>query len=461
MSDIPRDDGETRLRIAVDDGCVRIDGWSSCTPEVVRFVDQRLQAGEGGAAVGAALDQLLRMGVLAMDAAGVTLNVDELEIEFERMRGDLTQQFDARVQQLEATFDAVFDEGDGTLAKAIERFVGEGGTLPQLFDPDRRDSAVGRIRELLDEHVQGQSTSLQQLLDLSNEASPLAAWRTEMQREFDRQRKTIEEYRRELAEAAAAQVTAAQERARAEVAAVRTELGAAEAVAHEHDRGTAKGREYEEVVFDAVSDIARIFGDSVEPTGDVQGLDGCKKGDLVVHLAGRDTGGLAVRMVFEAKDRKLTLTPVLRELDGAKDNRDACAAVGVFARRDQMPAGAAPFREQGHGRYLVLLDKEAVDDRTALEVAYRLARFQALAELHADDAEVDTRAIRDDVEATRHKLQAFSSVKSSLTRLRNGLLSGTDDLERQLESLRSDLLECLDRLDTRVRVADEDTIHVA
>jgi hypothetical protein len=294
------------------------------------------------------------------------------------------------------------------------------------------------------------------LLDLTNDDSPLATWRAEMQREFDRQRTTIEEYRRELAEAAAAQVAAADERARAEVARVHAELATAEALAVEHDRGTAKGREYEQLALDVVHDIARVFGDSVEATGDVAGVDGSKKGDLVVHVSPRDTGGLALRLTLEIKDRELGLTPILRELDGAKDNRCAAAAIAVFARAGQMPSGAAPFREQGQGRYLVLLDKDAPDDRTALEVAYRLARFQAITDLQAGDAEVDTRAIRDDLEATRHQLQAFSTVKASLTRLRNGVTGGIDDLERQVETLRSELLTCIERLETRIHVADED-----
>ncbi|HEX9766147.1 MAG TPA: hypothetical protein VGA36_05255 [Nitriliruptorales bacterium] len=450
------------LRIQIDDGCLQLDGWRSCSPEVVRFVEQRLAAGEPVEAVGASLDRVLRMGVLAMDAAGVTINVDELDREFERMRGELTTQFDARVAQLEATFEGVFDEGDGTLARALERFVGEGGALPALFDPERRDSAIGRIRGLLDEHVRGQATSLHGLLDLTNEASPLATWRAEMQREFDRQRTTIEEYRRELAEAVGAQVAAVEERARAEVERARAEFEAAEELAAEHDRGTAKGREYEDLAFEVVNDIARVFGDTVEVTGDVQGMGGCKQGDLVVHLSPRDTGGLALRLALEVKDRQVGLTPILRELDGAKDNRGAAGALAVFARADQMPSGAAPFREQGHGRYLVLLDKQAPDERTALEVAYRLARFQAIADLHTDDAEVDTRAIRDDLEATRHRLQAFSAVKGSLTRLRSGVTGGIDDLERQVEALRSDLLACVERLETRIHAGDEDpAFHVA
>ncbi len=455
-------DPEHPLRLTVDDGCLRIDGFRSCSPEVVRFVEQRLAAGESQEAVASALDQVLRMGALAMDAAGVTLNVDELDREFERMRTELTAQFDVKVQQLEATFDGVLGEGDGSLSRALERFVGEGGAVAQLFDPERRDSAIGRLRDLLDEHVKGQAGSLQQLLDLTNDASPLATWRSEMQREFDRQRSAIEEYRREVAEQAARQVAAAEERAKAEVEAVRRELEVAEELAAERDKGTAKGRDYEDLAFDVVNDIARVFGDTVEPTGDVQGMGGCKKGDLVVHLSPRDTGGLALRLTFELKDRQVGLTPILRELDEAMENRAAAGALAVFARPEQMPAGAAPFREQGQGRYLVMLDKDTPEERTALEVAYRLARFQAIADLHAQDAEVDTRAIRDDLEATRHKLQAFSSVKSSLTRLRNGVTSGIDDLERQVESLRSDLLECVERLETRVSVADEDpALHIA
>ena len=101
------------------------------------------------------------------------------------------------------------------------------------------------------------------------------------------------------------------------------------------------------------------------------------------------------------------------------------------------------------------------DARLALEVGYRLARFEALAEMRTADVEVDTRGIRDDLDTARAQLVSVSQVKGMLTKLRNDVSGSVDDLERRVEDLRAGLLECLDRLDTRIRVGDDADAAVA
>lgn len=433
----------SRGRVVAADGELTIDGYGCTAPEVVRHFAARVDDGADEAALAADLEQVLRVGVLALGATGVTVNVDHVDREFARLCERLEQQFDARASQLDRAFEAAFSEEDGAMAQALRSYLGEGGALSELFDPDRRDSAIGRMRELLGEHFEGEGSTLHRLLDLGNAASPLATWRDEIHGQFEKMRRLIEDYRRELAESASAQ------------------QAAAEARTEERAKGTAKGRDYEDLAFEAVNDIARVFGDRAEAVGTSAGAGGNKKGDIVVTLNPRDTSGLDVRLVVEAKDRELGLRPMLRELDGAKHNRGAVAALALYALPEHMPSGAAPFREEGQGRFLVLFDKDGADARLALEVGYRLARFEALTELRTADVEVDTRGIRDDLDAARAQLVSVSQVKSMLTKLRNDVSGSVDDLERRVEDLRAGLLECLDRLDTRIRVGDETDAAVA
>lgn len=419
--------------VAVVDDALRVADWRTRTPEIVRWFADRVDEDED---LAASLELALKVGVVALSTVGVSVNVDYVEKEFARFSTQLESSLEQRLSQLESAFEDVFSDGDGQLAQALGTYLGEGGQLAELFDPNRRDSAVSRIREILADHFDGETSTLHRLLDVTDASSPLATWRDEMSGQFERLRRLIDDYRRELSEAAAAQVAAVQARA------------------DEHEKGTQKGREFEEQVFEAINGCAGVCGDVAEPTGDAVGSGTSKLGDVVVTVNPRDTRGAEVRIVFEAKDKAVGLTPILRELDGAKKNRGAVAAVAVYSRDAHMPTGSAPFREQGQGRYLALLDKDT-DDPLVVQLAYRIARFWALVELTTDDGEVDVRGIRDDLESARHQLQNVSTAKRKLTTLRRSVDEMAGGVEAQLEELRAGLIEALDRIDARIRLSGD------
>ncbi|MBW3577200.1 MAG: hypothetical protein KY462_05580 [Actinobacteria bacterium] len=436
-------DGRARLRdsaaanrhVAVVDGALRVTDWRTGAPEVVRYFEDRL-AEDAGGDLADVLEAALKVGVVALSTAGVSVNVDVVDKEFQRLARQLQDVLEERVRQLHEALDAAFSEDGGALRTALERYLGQDGAVAELFDPNRRDSAVSRIRDLLAEHLDGDDSTLHRILDVTDRSSPLTSWKEQIDGGFERLRRQLEDYRRDISEHAAAERAASQARA------------------DEREKGTAKGRAYEELVFAAVSRIAAVLGDTTEPTGDATGVGGRKVGDVVVTLNGRDTRGATVRLVFEAKDAAVGLTPILRELEHARDNRGAAAAIAVYSREAHLPSGASPFREHGGGRYLCLLDKDT-EDALCLQVAYRLARFWALADLADDGGDVDVRSVRDDVEAARHQLQNISSAKSALTRMRNAVDEAVTGVHGQLETFRADLLELLDRIDGRIRLSGD------
>src|SRR5207302_2809269 len=109
------------------------------------------------------------------------------------------------------------------------------------------------------------------------------------------------------------------------------------------DKGTAKGRTYEEAVFEALDAIAVAQGDDCEAVGDLRG-EGGKKGDVVVAIdacAGPARG----RIVFEAKNKKLSRNEAVAELEAALTSRAADYAVLVVPTEDKLPARTHPLRE--------------------------------------------------------------------------------------------------------------------
>ena len=95
--------------------------------------------------------------------------------------------------------------------------------------------------------------------------------------------------------------------------ALRLEKEKLEEVEAERERGTAKGRTFEEAVADAVDAIALAQGDVAEAVGDLKEATG-KVGDVVVAIDACN-GPARGRIVIEAKDRRLS------EPEGARGAR--------------------------------------------------------------------------------------------------------------------------------------------
>lgn len=409
------------------EGRLEVRHWDTHTPEIVKFFEERTAAvpESRSADLAALLENALRIGVLALRATGLSINVDYIEREFQRLVGQVEGELDQRMRAMGEALDKIFGK-DGAMDHALNQYLGEGGQVADLFNPDRRDSAISRIKELLAAHLDGEGSTLYKTLDLTNPASPLHKWREELRQGFDAIKTQLENYRTE----------------------VEARLAAQQARAETLEKSAVKGGAYEDLVFEAASRIARHFGDSVEPTGDLPGIGGSKVGDVVSAVNPRDTGGPLVRLVLEAKDRPLGLTPILRELEDARENRGAAAAIAVYSKAEHMPLGTGPFSEHGANTYLCLYEKDSPDETAALELAYRAARFWALRDLARAEAKtVDSGKIREEIAAARKLLASFVSVKSKVTQIRNAVSQGTDELEKELGRLRDGLSQAFDRMD--------------
>ena len=113
--------------------------------------------------------------------------------------------------------------------------------------------------------------------------------------------------------------------------ALRLEKEKLEEVEAERERGTAKGRSFEEAVADAVDEIALAQGDVAEAVGDLKEATG-KVGDVVVAIDACN-GPARGRIVIEAKDRPAV------EPEGAQGAR---RGDGRAQRRLRRARGARP-----------------------------------------------------------------------------------------------------------------------
>jgi hypothetical protein len=362
----------------------------------------------------AVVERALKVGLLAIQDVAVSMDVDMVRDEFEKLVRANEQANLRATEALDQVLRSNFADGDGRLPRTLEKFLGDRGQLRafvgELFDETKRDSAIGRIRELLGTYFDGDASKLAVLLDPTRQHSPMHQFRSEITAGFDRLNERLT-----AIEAAAA------------------------ARGIERARSAAKGTDFEDVLEVLLADSARGAGDLVDRTAnEAGGLVRSKKGDFVVTVDPGRTGGVDLRIVVEAKDRALSLRAIRDELREAKENRAAVVGLAVFSPQ-HAPAGIAPFDVRAGDVYCVV--DPAAPDPANLDAALRLARLLALATLRDVAAEVDAEAIRAAIAAVRAELDALKGIKSTLTSISNSAVGVQQALDRLREAIIARLAE--------------------
>ncbi len=395
-----------------------IDRLSLSDPTLAAYLRER-PADDRGTLV----ERALRIGLIALQDAGVTVNVDAVRTEFERMVRQSEQVNERAAAALEQTLRANFADVDGRLPRTLEKFLGDRGALrsmvDELFDETKRDSAIGRISGMLERYFDGDASKLAHLLDPTRLNSPMHQFRQEIAAGF----KGLEERLVAIEAAAAAR-------------------GA------ERARSAAKGADFEELLGVMLGEIARGAGDLLDQTGlETGSVMKSKKGDFVLTVDARVARGCDLRVVIEAKDRPMSMRAMRDELREARENRSAAVALAVFTPA-HAPTGIAPFTVIGDDDVYCVIDPEAPEHAT-LEAAVRLARLLALASLAEREVELDAAAVQAALTGIREQLEVVRQLKSQLTSISNA----TKAVWTGLDSMRSAILSRVTEAEAEIRAA--------
>jgi len=107
------------------------------------------------------VERALRIGLLTLCNAGVSMSADVVKAEFERLYERMEATQESAAKTLATTLREHFGDGEGRLPKTLERFLGDDGQLRRLthdlFDESKRDSAIGRLNDLLGKYFDGDS----------------------------------------------------------------------------------------------------------------------------------------------------------------------------------------------------------------------------------------------------------------------------------------------------------------
>jgi hypothetical protein len=410
-------------RLAID-GLIIDD---ECT---VRLVREREQSREDPVST---VRDAIEIGARVLDREQAAANAEFVKTEFERASREVQTEFAEKARTIaeyfERQFEEVFGPDNGQLARELERRFGDGSAL----------SVQNRVREAVAETLARSREDLVRQFSAADDRNPLADFKTAAVHSINQAAARSDATQRALLQKLG--------EVQRELQALRDEKEKIDEVEAERERGTAKGRTFEEHVAEAVDAIALAQGDVAEAVGDWKEATG-KTGDVVVSIdatAGPPRG----RIVVEAKDRRLSSPRALGELDEAMAERSADFAVLVVPTAEEVPARLEPLREYNGDKLVVALDPDS--GTLPLELGYRLARARVLMKRNDGDG-IDAGAVRDTVERALAALSEERKVKQQLT----GAKTGIDKAYGLVEAMGARVRGLLAEIDALVRLDGED-----
>jgi hypothetical protein len=366
----------------------------------------------------------IEIGARILDRQQTAADAEFVKAEFERAARDLDKEFVERArlvaERLDAKVDAVFGADDGAVTKLLARHFGDESTV----------AVQNRVKSLLAEAKVEIREDLRKQFSADSGDNPLAQFQAAIVRQMNEHAQHLRVMNERIAE-------------------LRAEKEKLDELEAERERGTAKGRTYEEAVHEAVDRIATPQGDDCEAVGDQKESTG-KKGDVVVHI-GACEGAARGRIVFEAKNARMSRPKALEELDLALRERNADYAVLVVPGEDKVPAKMLSLREYNGDKLIVAFDPED-GPPLALELAYKLARARVLMS-RAGDAGLDSGALHDSVERALQSFEEVRRIKQQLT----GAKTQIDKAGEIVDSLADRVKGHLREIDELVQAAEEAT----
>jgi hypothetical protein len=285
-----------------------------------------------------------------------------------------------------------FDPNDArsAVAKIAVLLRGLEAQLEVRFDPNRKDSVLGRFDDRLDALLK----------KLGAPEGPLQAVVSELQ-------------------ALRVEVTRAHATRDGQSAII--------------ERSPIKGGAFEDQLEEQLVALARLHGDIVERTSTKPGPGGSKRGDFLVTLAGK-----AGTIVIEAKSGAIKSLPKLvNYLNTAKQSRSADLAIAVVKDADDLPLQARPFQFYEEG---------IVVSADHFEFAFRIARWIVAIQNDQVPEEVDAGAVH---EAVADVLAAVKHLRPARQQL--GVIEkAADALRGHLQEVESNIIEAVKGLEESV-----------
>jgi hypothetical protein len=352
-------------------------------------------------------------GWLAMGDHAQLRTVEEQLDQLARRSADVARDLEVALERkthdLETQLTTLFQDDTSPVRKTLLGFARH---LTSQLDVNRTDGAVATIvdtlaaaaAEIHRDHTRQLMGAVSHQLDLARPDSPLGS----LNQRLDQLTGQV----RDLATAATAN------HARAE----------------EAERGTAKGRRFEDTCLAALTQL--VPGGGVNDTSTIDGADGTKKGDATVEWADPRVGTL--RLAVEAKTQRLSLRRLHAEAAEATSNRAAAGCLWLVDDPAKLPDDS-PLLVLPDQRLAAVAIGDHDPGHIALKLALHYLQLRALEDALVCQEDDDLAHVVDDIRrrtaTARSYLDRFQHVHGCLTKI--GRLS--DQADQHLRALAHDL----------------------
>jgi hypothetical protein len=412
--------------VELRDGAVFIDGLLVQDRALVELIERRLEL---DLSADDTVRDALEIGARVLDREATRAEVDFVKHEFERVSAEVGHAFADRAketsEQLQEQFEHFLGEDGGALAEVLDAHAEETAELiAQHFGGDRNTAVQHQLRELIAKLLNESRQELVRQFSAEDGHNPLSDFKAAVVREVKRSGETHEKLIEKLTQL------------EGEVKRLHDAQGAEAQLAAERERGTGKGRHFEQQAYDLVEQMAAARGDIAHHVGDERSAAGGKKGDIVIEIdAG--SGPAKGRIAIDAKDEKLSKNRAWGELNAALAERDARFAILVVASEEKVPAGREALHEYEGNKMIVALDRETFDAR-ALELAYRYARCRCLMTAERE-LQIDGAGVRDAADEALSALRDAQKIRASLTGATKGVDGAREALDFMVERVEASL----------------------
>jgi hypothetical protein len=215
-----------------------------------------------------------------------------------------------------------------------------------------------------------------------------------------------------------------------ELRTLREKVGESQAAQKVADVTTLKGQVFEDVVERRLCDLARPFGDTVEPVG--TGPGGAKSGDFVIDLAGSRR-----RIAVEARNRKVTGPTMKQDLRKAMAARGADYGILVVRSPELLPDYVGSFQ---------IFDHQIVTDLVGLDAAYRVSRVMLESDASRADG-LDLPTVQSKLGQIREAIAKGKTIQSHITQVEHA----ADVIRSQAVDLSSVVLNLVSDIEAMLR----------
>jgi hypothetical protein len=413
-------------QVEVRDGAVVIDGLVVEDQTLVAVIERRL---ERDIAAEETVTDAIEIGARVLDREATSAEVDFVKHEFERVSAEVERAFADRAREiaegLEEQLERFLGEESGAMAKTLDAHADELAELvSEHFGGNRSTAVQHQVKELVARLLNESRQELLRAFSSEDGHNPLADFKAAVVREVKRSGDTHEKLIERLA------------KLESEVTRLHDAREAEAVLAEERERGTLKGRAFEQRAFEVVEQIASARGDVALHVGDERSASGGKRGDILIEIEAA-SGQAKGRIAIDAKDEKLSKNKAWEALNSALAERDAGFAILVVASEEKVPSGREPLHEYEGNKMIVALDKESLDPR-ALELAYRYARCRCLMAVERE-LEIDAPGVRDAAQEALSALKEAQRIRSSLTGATNSVASAREALDAMVTRVEGSL----------------------